>query len=93
LQFVFGLDFNPIQKNLTSNLQNDLYLKGTTIVGLWYPSHSPIHLVDYFDSDFAECKLDRKSTSETCHIFGSSLISWHNKKQACVTLSIESISV
>jgi len=63
------------------------YLKGTTSVGLWYFSHSPIHLVGYSDSDFAGCKLDRKSTSGTCHLLGSSLISWHNKKQACVTLS------
>ena len=63
------------------------YLKGTSTVGLWYPSHSPIHLIGYSDSDFAGCKLDRKSTSGTCHLFGSSLMSWHNKKQACVTLS------
>ncbi|XP_068498506.1 uncharacterized mitochondrial protein AtMg00810-like [Phaseolus vulgaris] len=41
------------------------YLKGTTTVGLWYPSHSPIHLVGYSDSDFAGCMLDRKSTSGT----------------------------
>ena len=51
------------------------YLKETTFVGLWYPSHSPIHLVGYSDSDFAGCKLDRKSTSGTCHLLGSSLIS------------------
>ena len=63
------------------------YLKGTTTVGLWYPSHSPIHLVGYFDSDFAGCKLDRKSTSDTCHLLGPSLISWHSKKQVCVTNS------
>ena len=37
--------------------------------------------------DFAGCKLDRKSTSGTCHLLGSSLISWHSKKQACVALS------
>ena len=63
------------------------YLKGTTIVGLWYPSHSPIRLVGYSDYDFAGCKLDRKSTSGTCHLLGSSLIYWHSKKQACVALS------
>jgi len=63
------------------------YLKGTTNVGLWYPSHSPIHLIGYSDFDFAGCKLDRKSTSGTCHLLGSSLISWHSKKQACVALS------
>ena len=55
------------------------YLKGTSIVGLWYPSHSSIHLIG--------CKLDRKSTSGTCHLLGSSLISWHSKKQTCVALS------
>ena len=33
------------------------------------------------------CKLDRKSTSGTCHFLGASLISCHSKKQACVTLS------
>jgi len=63
------------------------YLKGTISVGLWYPSHSPIHLVGYFDSNFSGCKLDRKSISGTCHLLGSSLISWHSKKQACVALS------
>jgi len=56
-------------------------------MGLWYPSHFPIHLVGYSDSDFAGCKLDNKSTSETCHLLGSNLISWHSKKQACVALS------
>jgi len=58
-------------------------------MGLWFPSLSlsPIHLVGYSDSDFAGCKLDRKSTSGTCHLLGSSLISWHSKKQACVALS------
>ncbi|XP_068497825.1 secreted RxLR effector protein 161-like [Phaseolus vulgaris] len=64
------------------------YMKGTISMGLWYPSLSPIHLVGYSDSDFAGCKLDRKSTSGTCHLLGSCLISWHSKKQACVALSI-----
>jgi len=63
------------------------YLKGTISVGLWYPSHSLIHLFGYYDSDFADCKLDRKSTSGTCHLIGLSLTSWHSKKQSCVTLS------
>jgi len=63
------------------------YLKGTKFVALWYPSHCLIHLVGYSDSDFARCKLDKKSTSRTCHLLGSSLISWHSKKQACVALS------
>jgi len=45
-----------------------------------------LNLVDYFNSDFAGCKLDKKNTSVTCHILESSIISWHNKKQACMTL-------
>jgi len=63
------------------------YLKGTTEVGLWYPSEVTLNLVGYSDSDFAGYKVDRKSTSGTCHLLGSSLISWHSKKQACVALS------
>uniref|UniRef100_A0A151UDE9 Copia protein n=1 Tax=Cajanus cajan TaxID=3821 RepID=A0A151UDE9_CAJCA len=38
-------------------------------------------------SDYARCKLDRKSTNGTCHLLGSALVSWHSKKQACVALS------
>jgi len=44
-------------------------------------------LVGYSDSDLAGCKLDIKSTSGTCHLLGSSLITLHGKKQACVALS------
>ena len=39
------------------------------------------------NSDYVGCKLDRKSTSGTCHLLGSNLISWNSKKQACVALS------
>ena len=78
---------NPKESHLKAAKRILKYLKGTTNVGLWYPSHCPIHLIGYSDSDFAGCKLDRKSTSATCHLLGSSLISWHSKKQACVALS------
>ena len=63
------------------------YLQGTTNVGLWYPSEVSLNLVGFSDSDFVSCKTDRKSTSGTCHLLGSSLISWHSKKEACVALS------
>jgi len=78
---------NPKESHLKVAKRILKYLKGTTNVGLWYPSHSPIHLIRYSDSDFAGCKLDRKSTSGTYHLLGSSLISWHKKKQACEALS------
>jgi len=63
------------------------YLHGTKEVGLWYPCNVFLNLIDYSDSDFIGCKIDRKSTSGMCHMLGSSLISWHCKKQACVALS------
>ena len=63
------------------------YLKGTTNVGLWYPCDSNITLSGFSDLNYAGCKLDRKNTSGTCHLLGSSLISWNSKKQACVALS------
>jgi len=63
------------------------YLKGTTEVGLWYPSEVSLNLVSYSDSNFACCKLDRKSASETFHLLGSSLTAWQSKKQVCVALS------
>jgi len=63
------------------------YLQGTKEVGLWYPGNILISLTGYSDSDFVGCKIDWKSTSGTCHLLGSSLISWQFKKQACVALS------
>ncbi|XP_027915657.1 uncharacterized protein LOC114175098 [Vigna unguiculata] len=64
------------------------YLKGTTNVGFWYPSASNIILSGFSDSNYARCKLDRKSTNGRCHLLGSCLISWNSKKQACVAFSI-----
>jgi len=58
------------------------YLKGTINEGLWYPRGAPLSLTGYSDLDFFNCKLDRKSTSGTCHLLGASLISWHSKKKS-----------
>ena len=44
-------------------------------------------LICYSDADFGGCKIDRKSTSGTCHFLGHSLVSWHSKKQNSVALS------
>ena len=78
---------NPKESNLKVEKWILKYMKGTTIVGLWYPSDSNITLSGFSDSDYAVCKLDRKSTSGTCHLLSSSLISWNNIKRACVVLS------
>ena len=63
------------------------YLQGTKDVGLWYPNNVSLNLTGFSDSDFAGCKVDRKSTSGTYHMLGSSLITCHCKKQASVALS------
>ena len=52
------------------------YLKHTLSIGLWYPKGAIFELVGYSDSDYAGCKVDRKSTSEGCHLLGRSLVSW-----------------
>ena len=63
-------------------------MQETKEVGLWYPCHVSLNLISYSDSNFAGCKIDRKNTNGTCHLLGSSLISWHCKKKTCVALSI-----
>jgi hypothetical protein len=45
-------------------------LLGTIDLGLWYPKFTSLDLVSYSDVDFAGCKIDRKSTSGTCHFLG-----------------------
>ena len=63
------------------------YLVHTPNLGLWYPKGSTFDLLGYSDSDYAGCKVDRKSTSGTCQLLGRSLVSWSSKKQNSVALS------
>jgi hypothetical protein len=63
------------------------YLVVTPNLGLWYPKGSHFDLISYSDVDYAGCKVDRKSTSETCQFLGRSLVSLFSKKQNSVALS------
>jgi hypothetical protein len=47
-----------------------------------------LDLVGFFDTDFVGYRIDRKSTSGTCHFLGSSLICWSSRKQSSVAQSI-----
>ena len=78
---------NPKEYQLTIVKRIIKCLKGTSNVGLWYPKGTSLSIIGVLDSDFVGCKLDRKSTNGTCHLLGSSLISWNCKKKACVELS------
>ncbi|WVZ89686.1 hypothetical protein U9M48_036058 [Paspalum notatum var. saurae] len=63
------------------------YLKFTPELGLWYSSGSSLFLRGFSDADHAGCRIDRKSTSGTCQLLGTSLVPWSSRKQASVSLS------
>jgi hypothetical protein len=63
------------------------YLVSTPCFRIWYPKGYTFDLIRYLDSDYAGCKVDRKSTSGTCQFLGSSLVSWSSKKQTSIALS------
>jgi hypothetical protein len=63
------------------------YLVYTPKFGLWYPKGSTCDLIGNFDADWAQCKIDRKSTLRTRQFLGRSLVSWASKKQNSVALS------
>ncbi|WVZ93325.1 hypothetical protein U9M48_039313, partial [Paspalum notatum var. saurae] len=63
------------------------YMKFTPELGLWYSSGSSFSLRGFSDADHAGCRIDRKSTSSTCQLLGTSLASWSSRKQASVSLS------
>ncbi|WVZ52209.1 hypothetical protein U9M48_003291 [Paspalum notatum var. saurae] len=63
------------------------YPKFTPELGLWYFSGSSLSLREFSDADDAGCRIDRKSTSDTCQLLGTSLVSWSSRKQASVSLS------
>ncbi|WVZ90066.1 LOW QUALITY PROTEIN: hypothetical protein U9M48_036398 [Paspalum notatum var. saurae] len=57
------------------------YLKFSPKLGLWYSSGSSLSLRGFSDANHAGCRIDRKSTSGTCQLLGTSLVSWSSHKQ------------
>jgi hypothetical protein len=49
------------------------YLVLTPNLGLWYPKGSHFEPLGYSDTDYARCKVDRKSTFETYQFLGRGL--------------------
>jgi hypothetical protein len=78
---------NPKECHLVALKRILRYLVHTSYIGLWYPKGSTFDLIGYSDSDYAGCKVDRKSTSGTCQFFGRSLVSWSSNKLTSVVLS------
>ncbi|KAD4385880.1 hypothetical protein E3N88_26049 [Mikania micrantha] len=63
------------------------YLQGTQSLGIWYSTGHSCKLVAFSDSDYAGCKLTRKSTCGGCQFLGNCLVSWQSKKQTSVATS------
>ena len=78
---------NPKESHLIAVKRIFRYLKGTPNLGIWYPKGTGFDLVGYTDSDFAGCRIDRKSTSGSCQFLGRRLVSWYSKKQHSVSTS------
>ncbi|WVZ63533.1 hypothetical protein U9M48_013157 [Paspalum notatum var. saurae] len=64
------------------------YPKFTPELGFWYSSGSSLFLRGFSDADHAGCRIDRKSTSGTCQLLGTSLVSWSFRKQASLLLPL-----
>ena len=64
------------------------YLKGTLDYGLRYASNCEIRLHGFTDSDWEGSVKDRKITSGCFFSLGLGMISWFNRKQFSIALSI-----
>ncbi|KAK6152976.1 hypothetical protein DH2020_012615 [Rehmannia glutinosa] len=77
----------PKESHMTATKRILMYLKGCQEVSLWYPKKGEFKLVGYSNSDYARCRVDRKSTLGTCQMLGNRLVSWFNKKQTSIATS------
>jgi hypothetical protein len=66
---------NPKECHLVAVKRILRYLVSTPCFGIWYLNSSTFDLIGYSDSDYAGCKVDRKSTSGTYQFLGRSLVS------------------
>nr|GEV28702.1 retrovirus-related Pol polyprotein from transposon TNT 1-94 [Tanacetum cinerariifolium] len=78
---------NPKESHLIAVKRILRYLKGTPTLGLYYPKCLGFDLKGYLNSDYANCNMDRKSTSGACQILGGKLVCWSAKKQQSVVMS------
>jgi hypothetical protein len=64
------------------------YIASSVDYGLDYVRGDGVSLVGYKNSDWERCAIDRKSTSGCCFGLGLGLVSWFNRKQKSVSLSL-----
>jgi hypothetical protein len=91
IQFAVGLraclQASPCSSHRVAIQRIFRYLKHTPEFEIWYSASSSLDLIGFSDANFVGCGIDRKGTSETCHFFGYSLISWSSRKQSSVAQS------
>ena len=78
---------NPKKSHLNAVKRILKYVKGTIEVGLFYSKQTNQNLVGFCDVDWAGNLDDRRSTTGGCFFLGNNLVSWHSKKQSCVSSS------
>jgi hypothetical protein len=88
IQFVVCLcehfQASPCSSHQTAVQRIFRYLKYIPEFGIWYSASSSLDLVGFSDAVFGGCEIDQKSTSGTCHFFGSSLVYWFSHKETFV---------
>ena len=63
------------------------YLIGTSHLRLLFKGRESFRLISYCDADYDGDKVERKSTSGSCHMIERNLVTWICKKQRSTTLS------
>ena len=78
---------SPKESHLNAVKRIIKYVSGTSDYRVWYTSETTLSIYSYSNADWAGCVDDRKSTSGGCFFVTGNLVSWHSKKQNCVSLS------
>lgn len=63
------------------------YVNNALGQGIFLSMNSPIQLNAFCDTDWAQCRDTRHSTTRYCVFLGDSLVSWKTKKQTMVNRS------
>src|SRR4051812_22578748 len=77
---------NPKESHHTAVKLILRYLAHTPTLGLWYPKGAQFDLIGYSNSDWAGDRVDRKSTSGTCHFLGRSLVVGFKEAELCLNI-------
>ncbi|KAL2251030.1 uncharacterized protein LOC110012929 [Sesamum indicum] len=72
---------HPREPHIAAALHLVRYLKGTSTLGLFFPSGNTLSFSAFSDSEWASCIDSRRSITGYCIFLGGSLVSWKTKKQ------------